>query len=194
MSLPTVLGRGRPRTLPLALLALAAGCAPRGAAHPSQATSWPDDPSHALDDVAHGRRSLYSLAEPGVGLAIALHRSDPSGEDPAADAEGNIRQAERVCDATAPALARVERGLAVHFDPAFDYVPLRCEGSVCEARGPMEFATSLRFVFEPVPGGGVVLRSVLEVEDVAMMDELVHRAWNWAELAVEELPPRCPGR
>lgn len=146
----------------------------------------------ALEEVAHEHRSLFSLAEPGAGLAIVLNRTDASGVDPAADAEGRIRRAERVCDADAESLARVELGLAMHYEPENEHVPVRCEGLVCEARGPMEFATSLRFVFERSSQGGLVLRTVLEVEDVGMIDELVHSAWNWAELAAVDLPPRCP--
>lgn len=152
-----------------------------------------EDPAVALEEVVHEHRSLYSLVEPDAGLAIVLNRTDPSGEDPNADTEGRIRAAERVCSAEAPSLARVEQALALHYEPEYDYVPVRCEGLVCEARGPMEFATSLRFVFERSSQGGIVLRTVLEVEDVGMIDEFVHQAWNWAELAAAQLPPRCEG-
>lgn len=149
------------------------------------------DPAVALEEVAHGHRSLYSLAEPGVGIAVVLNRTDPSGEEEGADAEGRIRRAERVCDAGAPSLRRVRDGLVQHYLPDFEYVPVVCEGLVCDAHGPMEYATSLRFVFERTADGGVALRTVLEVEDVAMMDEFVHAAWNWAENAALDLPGRC---
>lgn len=186
----------RPTFLAIGMLAAVASSCTRGASCPAPRTprlALADDPAIALEEVAHEHRSLYSLAEPDAGIAIVLNRTDPSGEAPNADAEGRIRAAERVCSAEAPALARVEQALALHYEPEYDYVPVRCEGLVCVARGPMEFATSLRFVFERSSQGGIVLRTVLEVEDVGMIDEFVHQAWNWAELAAAQLPPRCEG-
>lgn len=179
-------------TLALATFALAA-CTRTDVCPAPAIPSAPrvNDPAVALEEVAHGHRSLYSLAEPGVGLAVVLNRTDPSGEAPDADAEGRIRRAERVCDDRAPSLTRVRDGLVQHYLPDFEYVPVVCEGLVCDAHGPMEYATSLRFVFERTADGGIALRTVLEVEDVAMMDEFVHAAWNWAENAALDLPGRC---
>ncbi len=179
--------RTGPALLPMLLVcsACAHGPAPT-------ATTAAETPASLLEDVAHGRRTLLSLGAPREGFGYVLHRTDPSDEDPRRDEEGRIRFAQRVCSAEQVRELGIERSLALHYEPEFDYVPVVCDGLICNAGGPMEYATSLRFVFERGRTGSLLLRTVYEVEDVAILDEFVHQAWNWAEAQAEELPERCP--
>ena len=180
----------------LALLLLGPGChAARvettPAAHAStEAHDAQRDPHRALASVAQGERSLISLAAPGDGFAYALRRDDPSGEDPRADEHGSIAVTTRVCDANDANLARLTAALASHFDPDFEYVPLVCEGLVCDAHGPMEFATSLRFVFSD-SHAGLALREVYEIEDVSIVEDVAAARWREAEGAIRALRTTC---
>jgi len=156
------------------------------ACHGSGATTLPRDepnPHAALEAVARGERTLYSLTDEGHGFTYVLRRDDASGEDPRADSSGSISNSTRVCDAGDPVVSSLTTQLRLHFEPDFAYVPLVCEGLVCSARGPMEFATSLRFEFERVESGGIVLERVFEIEDVALTDEAARARWLEAEEA-----------
>lgn len=172
--------------LSLSILAAAAGCA--GTSRPVTTTT--PDLHSALASVARGERSLFELADRSRGVAYVLRRDDASGEDPRADAEGTVAITTRVCDATDPVLDAVTRALAEHFRPEFDYVPLVCDGLVCTATGPMEYATSLRFEFVR-SGADTVLDTIYEVEEVALEDEYARARWSEAFTASASLPPSC---
>ena len=90
----------------------------------------------------------------------------------------------------------VVSGLSVrirdHVADLYEGVPLTCAGLVCDARGPMEFATSLRFVFAHDARGALVLRTVFEVEDVATIEQIAAARWQEAEQAVTALDAACP--
>lgn len=173
----------------LALALLIVGC------HRPAATTTPaataEDPYALLSSVARGERDLLSLTEAGRGFAYTVYREDATGEDPRADEEGVIRFTVRVC-----APGDVVSGLGIrirdHVRDLYEGVPLTCAGLVCDARGPMEFATSLRFVFAQAEGGALVLRSVFEVEDVATIEQIAAQRWQEAEQAVADLGPECP--
>lgn len=173
----------------LALAVLLAGC------HRPAAATTPDvaaeDPYALLASVARGERDVLSLTEAGAGFAYTVYREDATGEDPRANDEGVIRFTVRVC-APGDVVSGLGGRVRDHVADLYEGVPLTCAGLVCDARGPMEFATSLRFVFAHGRGGALVLRSVFEVEDVATIEQIAAERWQAAEQAVADLGPECP--
>lgn len=151
----------------------------------------PDDPYAMLASVARGERDLLSLTQDGSGFVYAVNREDATGEDPRRNDEGVIRFTTRVCTP-----GDVSSGLAVrvrdHIADLYEGVPLTCTGLVCEARGPMEFATTVRFVFAHDAGGRLVLRAVYEVEDVATIEQIAAQRWQEAEQSVGAMDEACP--
>lgn len=177
------------RPLLSALLVLSlAGCHAEPSGTTPRASS--EDPLTLLTGVASGAITLASLTG-GSGFAYALRREDPTGEDPQANADGLVVVTERVCGAAHPTDAGIARSLAFHFEEGAEHGRLECTGLVCDARGLMEYGTSLRFVFEDV-AGRYVLRTVFEIEDVAMIEAVAAERWREAEEAVRALPAGCP--
>jgi hypothetical protein len=174
--------------LSVPVVSLLAGC--HAASPPSTARTPSGDPLTLLTAVANGSQTLASLTG-DTGFAYALRREDPTGEDPQANADGVIVVTERVCGATHPTDGGIARSLAFHFEEGNEHGRLECSGLVCDARGLMEYGTSLRFVFEDVRGR-FVLRTVFEIEDVAMIEAVAAERWREAEEAVRALPATCP--
>lgn len=168
------------------LVVALSGCASAPTVRPTPRV----DPETALARVGRGEGSLSGLVAAGEGLGYVLRREDASGEDPRA-VQGVIAETRRLCAAGDPAFAELDRELALHYQPEFDYVPVRCEGLICRAAGPMEYATSLRLEFEE-RDGHLVLARLYRVEDVALEDEYAARRWVEAERAMAELPSGCP--
>ena len=186
--------------LALAVLAAAAGCK----SSPTPAAPEPD-PSPAASDgaiteaappdaawmtrVAAGEVPLGSLIDERRGLAYAAYYTDASDENPAADAEGLVKVAERACgerlaELTADLTADLRRRLAIE-----DPTPFRCQGWMClhEAAGEYDFDGRYTFAASPE---GTRLVAVARIEGGPVTEEFVAAGEKWVAEALAALEPQ----
>jgi hypothetical protein len=141
--------------------------------------------------VAAGEVPLGSLIDERRGLAYAAYYTDASDEDPAADAEGLVKVAERACGErlaalTAELTADLRRRLEIE-DPA----PFRCQGWTCLHEAAGEYDLDGRYSFAASPDG-TRLVAVARIEGGPVTEEFVAEGEQWVAEALAALePPEC---
>lgn len=142
--------------------------------------------SRLMVEAVRGERSLASVVDRDRGLVYVLWQTDASDEDPRADEQGVIRQAERLCgEDLDAAIARLDADLQRRNQDPSDEPSISCVDETCSHRALMEFDVMGEYVF--VRGAQpAVLDHVVHIEG-HLTDEATSGARRWVDERLSEL-------
>lgn len=140
-----------------------------------------------LRALADGSEPFAAHVDAARGVLFVEVFTDPSGEDPRIDANGEVRVAERLCGAAlATRLERVVTDLHARFESG-DEEAVVCEGDTCRHHAAMEYDSDGVLVFRAGTDGAPVLDRVVRTEGGPVSDEWRATAQRWADERVAAL-------
>lgn len=183
--------------LALALSACGSSATPAPTTPPVASAAPPVAPAAPtaalLQSIASGNESLDAHLDATRGVLFVERYSDASGENPRANASGEVEIAERLCSAALT--ERLER-LRTDWRGRFEVngaEAMVCAGEACTHHAEMEYDVDARVVFRGGPNGAILLDRVVRIEGGPVSDEWRTAAERWAHDRETELASGvCP--
>jgi hypothetical protein len=141
-----------------------------------------------LRALADGTERFDAHVDPARGVLFVEVFTDASGEDPRADASGEVKLAERLCGAALTArLERLALDLRTRFESADGEEVVTCAEDTCRHSAAMEYDSDGALVFRAGAGGALVLDRVVRTEGGPVTEEWRAGAERWASEQVSAL-------
>ncbi|HHO51450.1 MAG TPA: hypothetical protein ENK18_11380 [Deltaproteobacteria bacterium] len=154
-------------------------------------TRVPDPTSEWMLSLASGARPPTELLDPQRGFTLVEVFPDP--DDPEANAQGQVRRAERLCgDEAGARLERLQADLAARSGGGQDDV-FHCSGPVCThpPRTPDDLSGSYAF---QAPDDHLVLELVVRIGGIPRSPHAQQEIEAWVDARIDELDGQpCPG-